>query len=134
MTKPIIQTVNNMAYQQGYKLSKFINRKKQPMILNPIDTLKGIGAMAQENVDAIEKLEEEYVLMLPHNGPEDDNVQLISDSSIDCKELVNIDDEGPQDYIHLDEDAPADNNNQPDVDQNISTNDDPGPYMPNGGR
>ena len=53
MTK-LVKTVNEMAYRQGYKSLKFLNRKKQPMLLNPIDILGRIGAMVNENVKAIE--------------------------------------------------------------------------------
>lgn len=39
MTKLVIDTVNNMAYNQGYRSLKFLDRKKRPITLNPIDTL-----------------------------------------------------------------------------------------------
>ena len=54
MTKLIIDTVNNMAYSQGYKSFKFLDRKKRPMLLDPIDTLSSINAMSNENLEALE--------------------------------------------------------------------------------
>ena len=61
MTKLVVNTVNEMAYRQGYRSLKFLNRKKQPMLLHPIDTLENIGAMIHENVKALEEADEDYM-------------------------------------------------------------------------
>ena len=49
MTKLVIDTLNQMAYKQGYKSLKFLDQKKHPMLLNPIDTLSGIDGMINKN-------------------------------------------------------------------------------------
>lgn len=107
ITQLVIGTVNKMAYHQGYKSLKFLNRKRQPMLINPIDTLKGIGAMISKNVEALDQADEDYTPML--EPPED---KLNIDSGVDAEELVDILDNGadirgnPGNSIAVEEDNP----------------------------
>ena len=72
MTKLVIDTVNNMAYNQGYRSLKFLDRKKRPMLLNPIDTLLGVDAITNENLETLEQGDEEC---LPLVEPESRELQ-----------------------------------------------------------
>ena len=91
MTKLVIETVNKMAYDQGYKSFKFLDRKKRPMLLNPIDTLSGIDAITNENLEALEQADEEYVpLVPPQDQSGDDDSALDADSPIDNEEVAEL--------------------------------------------
>ena len=84
MTKLVIDTVNQMAYKQGYKSFKFFDRKKRPMLLNPIDTLSGIDGIINENLEALEQADEEYLpLVPPKSQSNDEDSELVVDSPID---------------------------------------------------
>ena len=91
MTKLVIETVNKMAYDQGYKSFKFLDRKKRPMLLNPIDTLSGINAITNENLEALEQADEEYVPLVPSQDQSgDDDSVLDADSPIDNEEVAEL--------------------------------------------
>ena len=125
MTRLVIETVNEMAKRQGYKALKFLDRKKRPMLLNPINTLSGINAITNENLEALEQDDEEYLPLVEPENQEDEDSELIVDSDLDQGELADLldDDEGsgpiPGDNIP-DEDETA-----PDGDEVMSVDDDP---------
>ena len=131
MTKLVIDTVNEMAYRQGYKSLKFLNRKKQPMLLNPIDTLEGIRAMVNDNVEALEQADEDFMPMLaPTESQHDEDSELIVDSGVDANEIADILDDGASDHESPGDVGSVDENNQPELDEDESEIDDPDPCAP----
>lgn len=119
MAKLVIQTVNKMAYCQDYKSLNFMNCKKQPMLLNPIDTKIGIGAMTGENVNVVEKVDGEYVPLAPNSGPEEGNKELIVDLPVDQEESADLMDDRPQEDAVQDETDQEDDDNPPGDEENI---------------
>ena len=120
MTKLVIETVNKMAYDQGYKSFKFLDRKKRPMLLNPIDTLSGIDTITNENLEALEQADEEYVPLVPlQDQSGDDDSALDADSLIDNEEVAELLGDTNSDNQNEVENVPDDNENAPDADVNI---------------
>ena len=97
MTCQVIDTVNEMARKQGYKALKFLDRKKRPMLFNPIDTLSGVGAITTKNLEALEQNDEEYLPMTAPKSCNDNDSKLIVDSDINQDKLADlISDSGDQ--------------------------------------
>ena len=90
MTRLVIDTVNKMATKQGYKALKFLDRKKRPMFLNPIDTLSGVGAITNKNLEALEQNDEEYLPMTAPKSCNDDDSKLIVDFDINQDKLADL--------------------------------------------
>ena len=110
MTKLVIDTVNKMAYRQGYKSLKFLDCKKKPMLLNHVDTLDGIGAMINENVKVLEQADETYMPMVPLKSQEDDDSKLIVNLGADTNELADLLNNGHSVNDNAGKAAPADDN------------------------
>ena len=67
MTKLVIQRVEQMARNQGYRTLKFFNRKRQEMLFDPIDTLEGVGGRLPAKNELIDEADENYIPPLAPN-------------------------------------------------------------------
>ena len=124
MTKLVIDTVNQMAYKQGYKSFKFFDRKKRPMLLNPIDTLSGIDGMINENLEALEQADEEYLpLVPPKSQSNDEDSELVVDLPIDNKEIADLLGDAHEVNQDTGNAEPDNNQNMPGEDESGSEND-----------
>ena len=88
MTRLVVQRVEELATKQGYKSLKFLNRKKEPMLLDSIDKFVGIDGRSSEIDGIIENMDEDY-----GPGADDDKAvdePLVVDSSIDPKEVADL--------------------------------------------
>ena len=101
------------------------------MLLNPIDTLEGIGAMVNDNVEALEQADEDFMPMLaPAESQDDEDLELIVDSGVDANEIADILDDGASDHENPGDVGSVDENNQPELDEDGSEIDDPDPCAP----
>lgn len=55
-----------------------------------------MGAMVEENVNAIEEDDKNYVPLVPGKSPEEEDKELIVDENIDQAELADLIDDGPE--------------------------------------
>lgn len=121
MTKLVIDTVNEMAYRQGYKSLKSLNQKKQSIFLNLIDTLEGIGAMVNDNVETLEQADEDSMPMLaPAESQDDKDLELIVASGVDANEISDILDDGASSHGSPGDAESVDEHNQPELDKDES--------------
>ena len=96
---------------------KFLDWKKRPILLNPIDTLSGIDAITNENLEALEQNNEEYLPLVEPESQEDEDSELDVDCEVNQSELADLldGDDGP---------SHAPGNNNPDDEANVPDNDD----------
>lgn len=126
MTRLVIDTVNEMARKQGYKALKFLDRKNRPMLLNPIDTLLGVDAITNENLEELEQGDEEYLPLVKPESRKDEDSELNIDGDVDSSELADLMDEGEDPgQVANNDNMPEDVANDPDVDEESSNNDNP---------
>lgn len=90
MTRLLIDTANKMARRQGYKALKFLDRKKRSMLLNSIDMLSAIDVITNENLEALEKNDEEYLRMVAPKSHDNKDFELIVYSDIDQDKLADL--------------------------------------------
>ena len=102
MTRLVIKQVEAVAEKQGYKSVKFLNRKKEALILEPIDTLNGVMGRTSEVEGIIENADGDYLPEEPGEGSDGEDEPLIVDLGVDSKELADLLDEGgnPSDTQH----------------------------------
>ena len=128
MTRLVVQRVEELATKQGFKSLKFLNRKKEPMLLEPIDRLVGIDGRSSEIDGIIENMDEDY-----GPGADDDEAVdelLVVDSGIDPEEVADLLNDGSSDNPpapNVPGDAETDpSENRSDLDDDLGDQCDPG--------
>ena len=94
MTRMVIERVEQLATQQGYRSLKFFNRNRQEMILDNIDLLTGLERVSADHVVEGDELglplgNSEPGGLLSEDGNVED-VELNVDDNIDPSEIADL--------------------------------------------